>query len=127
MFTMDVSSRIINSIAASKTRAVQRFRAVVCIVFISFISFVRLAVNAPRAENHMEQVEFFLSEDVSLWFSMSISRHQQAASWPLGDQRLRDHAGPRQACLRSHGAVADEVIRVTPPLSSTGTRTELTR
>src|SRR5258707_12736587 len=96
IFTMDVSSRIINSIAASKTRAVQRFRAVVCIVFISFISFVRLAVNAPRAENHMEQVEFFLSKDVSLWFSMSISRHQQAASWPQGDQRLRDHVGPRQ-------------------------------
>src|SRR6266849_5779392 len=96
MFTMDVSSRIINSIAASKTRAVQRFRAVVCIVFISFISFVRLAINAPRAENHMEQVEFFLSEDVSLWFSMSISRHQQAASWPLGDQRLRDQRYPRQ-------------------------------
>ena len=33
----------------------------------------------------------------------------------------------RQVCLRSHGAVEDEVIRVTPPLSSTGTRTELTR
>src|SRR5258708_3669182 len=96
MFTMDVSSRIINSIAASKTRAVQRFRAVVCIVCISFISFVRLAAHLPRAENHMEQVQFFLSRDVSLWFSMSISRHQQAASWPQGDQRLRDHAGPRQ-------------------------------
>src|SRR5258707_9403958 len=96
IFTMDVSSRIINSIAASKTRAVQRFRAVVCIVFISFISFVRLAAHLPRAEIHMEQVEFFLSKDVSLWFSMSISRHQQAASWPQGDQRLRDHAGPRQ-------------------------------
>src|SRR5216683_4923483 len=96
MFTMDVSSRIINSIAASKTRAVQRFRAVVCIVFISFISFVRLAAHLPRAENHMEQVEFFLSKDVSLWFSLSISRHQQAASWPQRDQRLRDHAGPRQ-------------------------------
>src|SRR6266566_5334273 len=93
IFTMDVSSRIINSIAASKTRAVQRFRAVVCIVFISFISFARLAAHLPRAENHMEQVEFFLSKDVSLWFSMSISRHQQAASWPRGDQRLRDHAG----------------------------------
>src|SRR5258708_7104452 len=96
MFTMDVSSRIIKSISANKTRAVQRFRAVVCIVCISFISFVRLAAHLPRAENHIEQVEFFLSKDVSLWFSMSISRHQQAASWPQGDQRLRDHAGPRQ-------------------------------
>src|SRR5260221_6420952 len=96
IFTMDVSSRIINSIAASKTRAVQRFRAVVCMVFISFISCVRLAVNVPRAENHMEQVEFFLSKDVSLWFSMSISHHQQPSSWSQSDQRLRDHAGPRQ-------------------------------
>src|SRR6266852_6734087 len=96
IFTMEVSSRIMNSIAASKARAVQRFRAVVCIVFISFISFVWLSVNTPRAEKHREQVEFFLSKDVSLWFSMSISRHQQAASWPQGDQRLRDHAGPRQ-------------------------------
>src|SRR5260370_41334260 len=77
MFTMDVSSRIMNSIAASKARAVQRFRAVVC---ISFISFVRLAVNAPRAEDYREQVEFFLSNDVFLCVSMSISRHQQAAS-----------------------------------------------
>src|SRR5258708_18881475 len=93
IFTMDVSSRIINSIAGSKWGAVQGVRAVVCIVFISFISFVRLGVNEQRAENHMEQVEFFLSKDVSLWFSMSISRHQQAASWPQGDQRLRDHAG----------------------------------
>jgi hypothetical protein len=27
---------------------------------------------------------------------MSISCHQQAASWPQGDQRLRDHVGPGQ-------------------------------
>src|SRR5258708_20510231 len=96
IFTMDVSSRIINSIAASKTSACDRFRSVGWIVFISFISFGRLEAHLPRAENPMEQVEFFLSKDVSLWFSMSISRHQQAASWPQGDQRLRDHVGPRQ-------------------------------
>src|SRR5260370_8577320 len=89
MFTMDVSSRIINSIAASKTRAVQRFRAVVCIVCISFISFVRLAAHLPRAENHMEQVEFFLSKDVSLLFSMSISLHQQTPPGPHVDPPLR--------------------------------------
>src|SRR6266487_1219703 len=45
ILTMEVSSRIMNSIAASKARAVQRFRAVVCILVISFVSFSELAKN----------------------------------------------------------------------------------
>src|SRR5258706_1054163 len=42
MFTIDVSNRIMNSMAASKVSAIHGFRAVVCITLISCISCISL-------------------------------------------------------------------------------------
>src|SRR5216683_379628 len=104
MFTMDVSSRIINSIAESKVRAIHGFRAVddiFMIVCFPFSTRVKSGTVVTRFERFqidvlslpsLERIWTARPGPVSVWqlgasslSSLALDGHEQPSSWPQDD------------------------------------------